>query len=73
MHAAMRRARSSVPWPAQVARPQRPRSARQADVARGDFPLGLQLDEAVLAAVAKTRDVTRGRGYQPPKRAGPRR
>jgi hypothetical protein len=73
MHAAMTRARSSVPWPAQAARPQRPRSARQADVAREDFPMGLRLDEAVLAAAAKTRDVTPGPGYQPPKRAGPRR
>ena len=73
MHAAMTRARSSVPWPAQAVRPQRPRSARQADVAREDFPMGLRLDEAVLAAAVKTRDVTPGRGYQPPKRAGPRR
>jgi hypothetical protein len=73
MHAAMAQARSSVPWPAQAVRPQRPRSARQADVAREGFPLGLRLDEAVLAAAAKTRDVTPGRGYQPPKRARPRR
>jgi MobA/VirD2-like, nuclease domain len=72
LQAAMARARSSVPWPGQAARPQRPRSARQADVAREDFPRGLRLDEAVAAA-ASTRDVTPGRGYQSPKRAGPRR
>ena len=73
MYAAMAQAGSSVPWPGQAVRPQRPRSARQADVARQDFPLGLRLDEAVFAAAAKTRDGTPGRGYQPPKRAGPRR
>jgi hypothetical protein len=72
MHAAMARARSAVPWPGQAARPQRQRSARQADAARQDFPMGLRLEEAVAAA-ASTRDVTPGRGYQPPKRAGPRR
>jgi hypothetical protein len=72
MHAAMTRARSSVPWPAQMARPQRPRSTRHADIAREDFPMGLRLDEAVAAAAANTSDATPGRGYQPPKRAGPR-
>jgi hypothetical protein len=73
LHAAMARARSSVPWPGQTARPQRPRPARQSDAARQDFPLGLRLDETVAAAAADTSDVTPGRGYQPPKRAGPRR
>jgi hypothetical protein len=73
MHAAMAQARSSVTWPGQTARPQRPRSARQADAAREDFPMGLRLDEAVLAAAASTRDVSPGRSYQPPKRAGPGR
>jgi hypothetical protein len=72
MHAAMR-ARSSVPWPGQATRPQRSRPARQADAACEDFPMGLRLDEAVAAAAANTRSVTPGRGYQPPKRAGPRR
>jgi hypothetical protein len=72
MHAAMARARSAVPWPGQAARPQRQGSARQADAARQDFPMGLRLEEAVAAA-ASTRDVTPGRGYQPPKRAGPGR
>ena len=73
MHAATARARSSVTWPGQTVRPQRPRSARQANVAREDFPMGLRLNEAVAAAAASTRDVNPGRGYQPFKRAGPRR
>jgi hypothetical protein len=72
MHAAMARARSSAPWPWQAAPPQRQGSARRADAAHEDFPMGLRLDEAVAAA-ASTRDVTPGRGYQPPKRAGPHR
>lgn len=55
MHAAMTRTRSSVPWPAQTARPQRPRSARQADVAREDFPMGLRLDEAVLCRCSEDK------------------
>jgi hypothetical protein len=73
MHTAMTRVRSTAPWPGQTARLQRPGPARQADAAGEDFPVALRLDEAVLAAAESTRDVTPGRDYQPPKRAGPRR
>ena len=72
MHEAMVRARSSMSWPGQVARPQRTQSAKQADAARRDFPMGLRLDQATLAA-ARTSDASPVRGYQPPKRAGPGR
>jgi hypothetical protein len=73
MHAAMARARSVAPAPGQAARSQQSKSAGQAGAAHADFPMGLRLDEALAAAAASTRDATPGRGYQPPKRAGPRR
>ena len=73
MHAALVGAGASVPWPGQAARPQRTQSARQADAAPLDFPMGLRLDPATLAATSRTSNVGPVRGHQPPKRAGPKR
>lgn len=72
MRAAMARAGVPVPWPGQPARPQRARS-RQADAASQDFPAGLRLDPATLAAATAATGAGPARGYQPPKRAGPKR
>jgi hypothetical protein len=74
MHEAMLRAGVSVRWPGQVAQPQHARS-RHADATSRDFPMGLRLDPATLAAASGTSQATPGRrcGYQPPKRAGPGR
>ena len=73
MREALVGAGASVPWPGQAARPQRTQSARQADAARLDFPMGLRLDPATLAATSRTSNAGPVRGYQPPKRAGPKR
>jgi hypothetical protein len=73
MHEALVGAGASVPWPGQAARPQRTQSARQADAARLDFPMGLRLDPATLAATSRTSNAGPVRGHQPPKRAGPKR
>jgi hypothetical protein len=73
MREALVRAGASVPWPSQAARPQRTQSARQADAARLDFPMGLRLDPATLAATSHISNAGPVRGYQPPKRAGPKR
>ena len=74
MHEAMARAGAPVPWPGQAARPQRAQS-RQADAASQDFPMGLRLDPATLAAASATSEASPGHrhDYQPPKRAGPGR
>jgi len=72
MHEAMVRAGAAMPWPGQAARPQRAQS-RQADAASRDFPTGLRLDPAALAAASAASEPGPVRGYQPPKRAGPRR
>jgi hypothetical protein len=73
MREALVGAGASVPGPGQAARPQRTQSARQADAARLDFPMGLRLDPATLAATSRTSNAGPVRGYQPPKRAGPKR
>jgi hypothetical protein len=73
MREALVGAGASVPWLGQAARPQRTQSARQADAARLDFPMGLRLDPATLAATSHTSNAGPVRGYQPPKRAGPKR
>jgi hypothetical protein len=73
MREALVRAGASVPWPSQATRPQRTQSARQADAARLDFPMGLRLDPATLAATSHTSNAGPVRGYQPTKRAGPKR
>jgi hypothetical protein len=74
MREALMRAGVPVRWPGRAARPQRAQS-RQADAASQDFPTGLWLDPATLAAASATSEASpeRGRGYQPPKRAGPGR
>ena len=72
MREAMVRAGAPAPWPGQAARPQRARS-RQADVASRDFPMGLRLDPATLAAASATTEPGPARGHQPPRRAGPKR
>jgi relaxase-like protein len=76
MREAMARAGAPMPFPGpgQRARPQRSQS-RQADAASRDVPTGLRLDPATLAAASAASDASpgRGRGYQPPKRAGPGR
>jgi hypothetical protein len=73
---AMARAGAPLPFtrPGQRARPARSQS-RQADAASRDVPTGWRLDPATLAAASAASDANpgRGRGYQPPKRAGPRR
>lgn len=67
-------ARAGAPMPGQSARPRRSQS-RQADAASQDFPTGLRLDPATLAAASAASGASPGRdrGYRPPKRAGPGR
>ena len=73
MREALARAGAAAPWPGQAARPWRTQSARQADTALLDFPMGLRPDPATRAGTSRTSNAGPVRGYQPPKRAGPKR
>jgi hypothetical protein len=73
MREALARAGAAAPWPGQAARPWRTQSARQADTALLDFPMGLRPDPATRAGTSPTSNAGPVRGYQPPKRAGPKR
>jgi hypothetical protein len=73
MHAAVMRARSSVPRPGRPQGPRRPRSASAGDATRQDFPMPLRLDQALLTATSTTGTARPRRRHQPPTRAGPGR
>ena len=73
MREALARAGAAAPWPGQAARPWRTQSARQADTALLDFPMGLRPDPATRTGTSRTSNAGPVRGYQPPKRAGPKR
>ena len=73
MHAAVMRARSSVPRPGWPQGPRRPRSASAGDATRQDFPMPLRLDQALLTAASTTGAARPRRSHQPPTRAGPGR